>query len=288
MLERNKVYSLSEFIAALNESQEFKAVKGKDVDSENKKNNKEVADLLKQTEKFDGGVKKEKKRENSRDTNDHNKTTLDAHFEFEPSNEYKERVKAQVHGFPSADNEKNSKIKDENGGVDFDGNIEFYKDRAEIRKEDDKEDELDKKAGLKNRVKAEKEPEAFKHKTLYKENKTMKRFHFKKTVFLTEDEMIKKIPDDVKIDGNKFLMKDAIGNEYLVECKRDTVIKDYIHTNVVRFRNEQQLKEDFNRMRYLAGYKGTDNVSRVDESSVSENNRVRQMLDETKKIIDKK
>lgn len=288
MLKHNKVYSLSEFIAALNESQEFKPMKGKDVDSENKKNNKEVSDLLKRTEKFDGGVKKEKKRENPRDTQDHNKTTLDVHFDDEPSDEYKARVKSLAHGFFSVDNEKNSKVEDENKGVDFEGNRQFYKDRAIVRKGDDENDELDKKAGLKNRVKAEKNPEAFKHKTLYKENKTMKRFHFKKTVFLNEDEMIKKIPDDVKIDGNKFLMKDAIGNEYLIECKRDTVIKDYIHTNVVRFRNENLIKEDFNRMKYLAGYKSSDNVSTLNETSMSENKRVRQMLDTTKEIINKK
>ena len=82
MLQNKKVYTLSEICKILRESQEFKAVKGKNVENEDKKNNeKAVNDILKQNKEFDGGVSDEKKRENPRDVIDFNKTTLDNDFE---------------------------------------------------------------------------------------------------------------------------------------------------------------------------------------------------------------
>ena len=66
MLEKNKVYNLSEFCRVLRESQqskqEFKAKKGENVDNEDKKNNgKAVKDILDQ--KYDGGIQNKPKRE---------------------------------------------------------------------------------------------------------------------------------------------------------------------------------------------------------------------------------
>ena len=237
MLQEKKVYTLSEFCRVLKESQEFKARKGENVESEDKKNNeKAVNDILKQGKEFDGGLSDEKKKENPRDITDYNKTTLDNDFGYEPSKEYKDRVKAQVHGFPSVENEKNSKIKEENNSLDFEGNEDFYEQNAEKRKEVADARQSDKHAGLKSHNLPK---ETFKDNTLYtNESKKMKRLNFSKTVFLNEAEMIKKIPDDMKIDGNKFYMKDAVGNEYLVECVKDQVINDIIHTKVVDYKNK--------------------------------------------------
>ena len=293
MLEKNKVYTLSEFCKVLKESQEFKAKKGSDsIDSENKKNNgKAVNDILKQGKEFDGGLSDKGKRENYRDTDDFNKTTLEADYAYEPSKEYKDRVKAQVHGFASVDNEKNSKIKEENKGLDFEGNEDFFKARGEVAKKRSERRYDLKKAGLATREQAKNNKDfdkELKDKTIFtNENRKMKRLHFSKTVFLNESEMLKKVPDDMKVDGNRFYMKDSVGNEYLVECKRDKVVKDYIHTNVVDFRNDNLLKEEINKMKQLAGYKSSNVQTRIDESKTNENERVRKMLDETKKFINK-
>ena len=107
MLEKNKVYNLSEFCRVLRESQqskqEFKAKKGENVDNEDKKNNgKAVKDILDQ--KYDGGIQNNPKREDPRDTDDFNKTTLDVDFDFEPNDSYKAKVKAEVEGKFSAEN----------------------------------------------------------------------------------------------------------------------------------------------------------------------------------------
>ena len=281
MLQEKKVYTLSEFCKVLKESQEFKARKGKNVESEDKKNNeKAVNDILKQGKKFDGGLSDKKKKENPRDITDYNKTTLDNDFAYEPSKEYKDRVKAQVHGFPSAENEKNSKIEEENDSLDFEGNKDFYKQNAEKRKKVANARQTDKHAGLKSHNLPK---ETFKDNTLYtNESRKMKRLNFSKTVFLNEAEMMKKIPDDMKIDGNKFYMKDAVGNEYLVECVKDKAINDIIHTKVVDYKNKEKIDETFKRMKELYGYKSSTDTQ---NSGKFENGMVGKMISESKEKL---
>ena len=281
MLQEKKVYTLSEFCRVLKESQEFKARKGKNVEREDKKNNeKAVNDILKQGKKFDGGLSDKKKKENPRDITDYNKTTLDNDFAYEPSKEYKNRVKAQVHGFPSVKNEKNSKIKEENDSLDFEGNEDFYEQNAEKRKEVADARQTDKHAGLKSHNLPK---ETFKDNTLYtNESKKMKRLNFSKTVFLNESEMMKKIPDDMKIDGNKFYMKDAVGNEYLVECVKDKAIQDLIHTKVIDYKNKEKINETFKRMKELYGYKSSTGIQ---NSGKFENGMVGKMISESKEKL---
>ena len=285
MLEKNKVYTLSEMCKILRESQEFNPKRGKNVESEDKKNNeKAVSDILKKAKEYDGGVKNLKKRENPRDAVDFNKTTLEVDFTNEPSKEYKERVKAQVHGFASADNEKNSKIEEDNNGLDFEGNKDFYKEREDVSNtRSNRRHEL-KTSGLQSKELAKDKDfdKEFKDKTLFKESKKMKRLHFSKTVFLDESHMMKKIPDDMKFDGNKFYMKDSVGNEYLVECVKDDFINNLIHTKVVGYENKEKLNEELNRMKQLYGY----NSSQISQkSSVNENSMVGKMLTESKNNI---
>lgn len=287
MLKDNKVYTLSEFCKVLKESQEFKAKKGEKVESEDKKNNeKAVNDILKQSKEFDGGIQNNPKREDPRDAVDFNKTTIEVDFDNEPNKAYKERVKAQVHGFPSAENEKNTKIEKENKGLGFDGNKDFYKEREEVSKTRSERKHDLKTSGLQSKELAKNKDfdEEFKDKTVF-ENKKMKRLHFGKTVFLNESEMMKKIPDDMKIAGNKFYMKDSVGNEYLVECVQDKAIKEIIHTKVVDYRNKEKLVETFNRMKELYGYKTTGNVQNKGEY---ENEMVGKLLKESKdKLFEK-
>lgn len=281
MLQEKKVYTLSEFCRVLKESQEFKARKGENVENEDKKKHeKAVNDILKQSKKFDGGLSDEKKKENPRDITDYNKTTLDNDFAYEPSKEYKDRVKAQVHGFPSVANEKNSKIKEENDSLDFEGNEDFYEQNAEKRKEVADARQTDKHAGLKSHNLPK---ETFKDNTLYtNESKKMKRLNFSKTVFLNESEMMKKIPDDMKIDGNKFYMKDAVGNEYLVECVKDKAIQDLIHTKVIDYKNKEKINETFKRMKELYGYKSSTGIQ---NSGKFENGMVGKMISESKEKL---
>lgn len=249
---------------------EFNPRIGDKVESEDKKNNgKAVDDIMKQSKEFDGGITHdEKKNTNKEDVVDFNKTTLDVNFASEPGDAYKERVKAQVHGFPSADNEKNSKIKEDNESLDFDGNEEFYKEQSKKAKEVSDTQADIRHAGLK----AHNLPkEKFENDTLFKENRTMKRLHFKNTVFLSEAQMLKKVPEEFKSTDGRFIMKDASGTEYLVECAVNKTF-NVPKLTVINKTNKEQINEQLNRMQELFDYNsssylgGTTSTSRKSET----------------------
>ena len=261
----SKRYTFGELNRILMESHnEFNPKIGDKVESEDKKNNeKAVDDIMKQSKEFDGGITDKKKNINKEDIQDFNKTTLDVEFASEPGEAYRERVKAQVHGFPSADNEKNSKIKEDNKSLDFDGNEKFYDAQKKKSEEiSDKEAEL-KHAGLKAR---ELPKEDFKNDTLFKENKTMKRLHFKNTVFLSEAQMLKKVPEEYRTSDGRFIMKDASGTEYLVECSYN---KEFNHgkLTVVNKTNKEQINEQLDRMRELFDYNSSSYMGGTTSSS---------------------
>jgi hypothetical protein len=145
------IYKLSELRAALQESEtknEFKPVLGDGVEKDNKKNNGEaVKDITKEVGKYNG----EKMDHTVVTPVDRNKTTLDVVWnELEPGKEWKDRVDAQVEGYPSVDNKKNTDAKD-NGGLDYKGNEEFLKNREKLQKDwkGTVKDDMD--AGLKGR-----------------------------------------------------------------------------------------------------------------------------------------
>lgn len=261
----SKRYTFGELNRILMESHnEFNPKIGDKVESEDKKNNeKAVDDIMKQSKEFDGGITDKKKNTNKEDIQDFNKTTLDVEFASEPGEAYRERVKAQVHGFPSADNEKNSKIKEDNKSLDFEGNEKFYDTQKKKSEEiSDKEAEL-KHAGLKAR---ELPKEDFKNDTLFKENKTMKRLHFKNTVFLSEAQMLKKVPEEYRTSDGRFIMKDASGTEYLVECSYN---KEFNHgkLTVVNKTNKEQINEQLDRMRELFDYNSSSYMGGTTSSS---------------------
>lgn len=149
MIKEGK-YTVSELMVAIKEStkNEFKPKLGDKVESDNKKNNGEaVKDITKEVEKYNpDGIKHDVVL-----PADRNKTTLDLKFnELEPGKEWRDRVEAQVHGFPSVENEKNSKTKD-NESLDYEGNKEFADHQKELDKERKQVMKDDMDAGLKGR-----------------------------------------------------------------------------------------------------------------------------------------
>ena len=253
-METNKIYTISELRQAIKESTEFKARLGDKVESDDKKNNeKAVKDIMKETSEVTDSAKAQPRNTNPEQIEDFNKTTLDVDFAYEPSEDYKERVKAQVHGFPSVENEKNSDVK-ENDSLDFEGNEEFYSQQADKSEElDDIETDI-KHAGL---VSHNLDKSQFEDNTIFTESKKIKRLHFKNTIFLSESQMFNKIPDDYKKDGNKFIMKDKTNTEYVIECTVDD------RFNLTKFKvlnsiNKSQINEELQRMQSLFEYKSSN------------------------------
>lgn len=276
--------TFGELLQTLNERSESKPVIGKGVirtDAEN--NTKATEDIMKQTAEYND-VEQAERKTNPENEVDLNKSLLDLNYIYSPSDDFKERVKAQVHGFPSVENEKNSDVK-ENDSLDYEGNKKFYDDRKEVADERNQVAADYAHAGLKAHNLDKKYFE--KENALTNENKrTMKRLTFHGTTFLNEEDMTRRIPDDYRKDGNTFIMEDKEGTQYVVECKADTVIKSYVHTHVTGVYNPRQLHEQVNRMNQLSGYKHTDlkrNLSA--QGRMDEDTRMRVMLDSIRSAV---
>lgn len=286
MLEA-KTYTFSELMEVITESSDNKPVVGKNVWKDNSQNNvKAVKDIMKQTEEFND-VKTSEKSSNPNNIEDFNKTTLDVNFAYEPSKEYKERVKAQVHGYPSAENEKlhneNKDKEQETDSLDYNGNKEFYKQNSEKQKEvSDKKTEL-KHAGLKSHNLSK---EDYKDKNIFtNENKKMKRLTYNKE-FLSESQVLKKIPDNFKVDGNKFIMADCNNVQYVIECVKDTNI-DYVYTNIVKvIQPEKVISEAFEHMMKLANYNSSDyNKCSTSKTRQVENDKLSENIKRIKELM---
>lgn len=282
MLE-TKIYSFSELLEAIQkESLNNKPVMGKNVQNDNSKNNeKAVNDILKQTKNYND-VKQEKRSTNPENITDFNKNPLDVDFAYEPSDSYKERVKAQVEGFPSVINKENSDVKD-NESLDFEGNKKFYEKDVKKQKEVAAKKEDEKQSGLKTHNEKLANNKA---NHIYKESKTMKRLNFKRE-FLNEAQVLSRVPDDYKIDGNRFVMRDSKGAEYVVECHKDKHV-DYIHTEIVQINNPKAINEFVKRTLELGNYKSEDYFTgTTNESRIQEDNTLNENLHKMKDLMKK-
>lgn len=282
MLE-SKRYSLDELREALREStSEFNPRTGNGVNAENTKNNeKAVRDIEERTKEYDGGLKDEKRTDPPQDPQDFNKTTLEHNFVTEPSDEYKDRVKQlAVYGTPHklTDDEKDPQ---KNGGYDYSTTEQFYDDRKKVADARNKRQTDERHAGLKARMYPR---DTFENDTLFKESRTMKRLHFKNTKFLSEEQMLKKVPDNYRFDGNRFVMRDSTGTDYLVECKVDNEF-GYTEMNVVAKYNKEQIKEQLSRIRDLSCY-SSEEYSRgtTNESRENENNTLNEMINRVRDV----
>lgn len=252
-------------------SNEFKAKLGPGVESKEREiNGKAISDEKKRVKDFDGGLSKEVGEDKAKyEKTDDNRTTLD----YEPENatpEYRSRVHAQALGYTS-EKEMNNGI--EKSG-DFSDNENIYKEFKKSGEEHQANVKLAKTSGLVGRELPEK---TFDKDNMYESKdgfdmrqmidrlstNTTKNFvsenqiktiHFKKTEFLSERHMISKIPDDFKVEGTSFRMKDKNANEYLVEWKNN---RAYVVNHICK----DQLNEEMNRMKQLMGYKSSDSMT---------------------------
>ena len=230
-------------------SNEFKAKLGPGVESADKENGKAYySDAKKRAKDFDGGLEHEMLEEKPEYVKtDTNKTTLD-YTPDNASDEYKKRVHAQVND----DNIYN--------GLKKSGE-KMQKDEKEFRKSGlqarelpdeffDRSSMYESKEGFDMRKMIEhlKTVESESNKPL---NENIKTIAFKRTKFLTENHMVSRIPDDFKVNGLKFKMKDSEGDTYLVEWKNNVA-------NVLSHTNKVKEIENFNRMKELMEYKTKD------------------------------
>jgi hypothetical protein len=258
-------YKVSDLRRFLQESaNEFKPVMGKNVAKENQTNNeKAYKDMEKEAKAYDGGVKQKDKAKPTYPNSD-NKGMQDLEY-TNMSKDFKERVKSQMKGYTSADAEKNHKD-DAFGNADF-HEIENMKERhQEMQDGKNKAKEI----GLTSREIDKKEFENQSSSVFEAKTYVLK---FKNTTFLTEQHMLSKVPDDFKVEGKKFIMKDKMNNEYLVEWKEEPII--FAKTKI----NEQQ-----KRIHELFAYKRGDSKTNVN-TRLTEDKKINDMLGRTRALM---
>lgn len=90
------------------------------------------------------------------------------------------------------------------------------------------------------------------------QQENIKRLHFKRRTFLSEQYMFDLIPEDYKKDGKKFFMKDKDENEFLIEWSTDEN-KPFI----LEHRNKKMVKESINKFHHLSNYKSSDYLKKI-------------------------
>ncbi len=258
---------------AVEAKNEFEPVFGKNVPKDNKKINDEAyKSIKKETEAYDGGLGAERKKGNSvTPANNRGMSDLDYDSISKP---FKDRVKAQIKGYPSVENEKLHK-NEPFGNSYYDSN-NLSKDIADHAKESKKEKDRSKTDGL---VSSKYKKETEENSDTMFESKKISKLQFKHTQFLSEGHMLSKVPDEYKVEGKRFIMKDTADNEYLVEWTAK-------QPNVTKKLNKTQVNEEMNRIKALYGYKSKDYFTTTNpQSRMNENKEFSDMINKARQLM---
>ena len=258
------------------EKNEFEPVFGKNVPSDNKKiNTQAYNDIKKETGAYDGGLgsySHNKKGEALTPANNRGMADLDYDSISKP---FKDKVKAQLKGYPSVENEKLHEKDDAFGNAYYDSN-NLSKDIANHAKEAKKEKDKSKTDGL---VSSKYKNETEKNSDTMFESKKISKIQFKHTQFLSEGHMLSKVPDEFKVEGKRFIMKDTADNEYLVEWTAK-------QPNVTKRINKTQVNEEMNRIKSLYGYKSKDYFTTTNsQSRINENKEFSDMIKKARQLM---
>lgn len=271
--EKSKSDSKISVLEANETKNEFEPVFGKNVPKDNKKINSDAyKEITKETGAYDGGLSNETKKGESI-TTANNRGMSDLRYDS-ISKPFKDKVKSQLKGYPSAEAEKEHK-NDEFGNAYYDSN-NLSKDIADHAKEAKKESDKSKTDGLVG-SKYKKETEE-NDETMF-ESKKITKLQFKHTQFLSEGHMLSKVPDELKVEGKRFIMKDTADNEYLVEWTDKK-------PNVTKKINKTQVNEEMNRIKALYGYKSKDYFTTTStQSRMNENKEFSDVLNKARKLM---
>ena len=263
--------NVGELRRVIKEANEFKPVVFND---DNKSiNTKAYSDIKKETGNYDGGLTKSDRKLGGGINATDNKGMHDLRYD-NINKPFQDRVKSQMKGYVSKDAEDKHK-NDDFGNATFDDNGKIYdaaKDHAEaVKQGKDTAAEI----GLTG-SKLKKSDIEDNDKTMY-ENKKIKRLTFK-TQFISEGHMLSKVPDDLKVEGKRFIMRDTADNEYLVEWKSDK-------PEVTKKLNMTLVNEQKEKMKHLWGYKSAEAKTSTSNFRMQENKEFSDMINKARKLM---
>lgn len=248
------------------------------VEVSKKENEKAYADIKKETEKYDGGLTKKNVADTRKDNAQSKNDNLGMHdLRFDSINKpFMDRVKSQMKGYVSKQAEDAHKD-DEFGNATFDKEGEFY-DKAKKHAEESKEGhDKASEIGLTGRELNKKDIED-QDKNMYENKNKIKMLSFKNTKFISEGHMMTMIPDEYKVEGKKFIMRDGSDNQYLVEWKEEPKVTKKLNMTLV---NEQK-----ERMKKLWGYKSPEAKTSTSNFRIQEDNEFADMVKKARKLND--
>ena len=124
------------------------------------------------------------------------------------------------------------------------------------------------------------------HTALKEERKPIKRLTYHHTKFINENQIFTKIPEDFKVDGNKFIVRDATDTEYLVEWCEDKK-NNISEGKIVNERNLKETDKALDRMAQLMGYNSANIYGRgSSKTTINEDKNVGDMLNNIRQITD--
>lgn len=300
---------ISEALSENSGKNEFKPVLGKGVTSGNKKNSEGAYDNLNNVKgaakiRHDVSWGKSNGKSIEGSMKHHENKGMSDLYVNNADKTYSDRVKAQMNGYTSVQNEKVSKSaeygNDKYGNADYgDGEIS---DALRKKAKQSKDKKVDTEtSGLTARTMPRKDFEE-QNKTIFGEqkddslddymrqvdalfeDKRMKRVVFKNTKFLSEAhmyEMVKRVPDTLKEEGNRFVMRDCDGYEYLIEWHQTKPIAE-------KRVNKKEVEDEFNRIREMFSYKSKGNLKENKMSGaqrVAEEKKVGDMLSKIRGLM---
>ena len=260
-----KTYKVSDLRRIIKESSnEFKPIMGKGVENDNKKiNDKAYKDASNSTKNYDGGVKGKNKKSSYPYTDNLGMQDL----EYNNMNQnFKDNVKSQLKGYVSKDAE--DKHKNDPKGNYENNEIEGMEER---RKKMKNGKNIAKEIGLTSR---EIDKKNFENQTSSVFENKMTRIKFKNTTFLTENHMISKIPDDLKVEGKKFMVTDKSNHEYVVEWHKD-------EPSII---NKTKINEQKDRIKHLFNYK-RENSNTTNDLRLNEENKITDILGKARSLM---
>ena len=270
-----RIYTINDLKTLISESaSELKAKIGDGVENQNKKeNSKTYSNTKKKIKDFDGGGSEMVEEQELPEKEDGNKTTLDYATEEPCDKNFIDKVKAQAEGYTST-MEKNNGI--EKCGEFSDKTYNQFKKNGE---EMAKNKVIAKKSGLTAR---ELPDSVFEKGSLYKESKKISVLNFKNTTFINESQMIARIPDDYKIEGKRFKVKDSDENEFIVEWVEG-------EANILSYENKKKLNESIEKFQKLSGYNSKKQFKNTtSQTRLHENSEFGKILDKVRTITNTK
>lgn len=275
-----KVGDLRQVIAESSQN-EFKPKLGLNVERDDKKNAREAYDEAEERAKnYDGGLREPKKNKLS-PREDGNKTMLGIEYDADPGKDFKDRIEDQSAGYTSTQERKN--------GIEKTGDFsdDFYENEKKTVEKMADDKERVRTAGLVSKELKKGDKEYGKVNTVFNENRqSLKRLTYHHTKFVNESQIFTKIPEDFKVDGNKFIVRDATDTEYLVEWCIDKK-NNISEGRIINERNLKEANKVIDRMTELMGYNSASVYGRnASKSVVNENKNIGDMLNNIRQITD--